>query len=309
MVSNYLSLIRWPNVLLVFALQSLVWWGWIAPVLGRYGISTVLSATEAVLLAFVTVIMVAAGNVINDLYDIRVDAINNPERVLQTGSISSDSAINLYYGLLTLGGLLAGGLAWRVGHLSYIFIYVLFSMKLWYYSYALQRRPLTGNLLVALLSALFPWVFFLAEMPALNRLAAEDKQIVEHMLYVMLSFSGFAFLVSWARELVKDIEDMGGDKMGGYMTFPILAGVPRTVVFVRVLLGMTGIWVLVWAFLEEWGVGVAMTCVFAPAILYIGRRLGQCSSIPCFHQISLYLKGVMILGIIFLGLYVTQVMQ
>ncbi len=301
----FFRIIRLPNLIMVLSVQLIIWFACLAPVLRAAGIQPVLSPLDAVLLALCTVIITAAGYVINDIYDMQTDAVNKPDKQLVGKVISMDTAIHLYYALLLAGGGIAAYLAWRVGHPLYIFIYALFGFKLWYYSHSLQRRPLTGNVLVALLSALFPMLYLLAEEPALQALRVQSPDIYRDLIEVFLLFSAIAFLSSWARELIKDIEDMPGDKLAGYMTLPILAGVPRTVRMVAILLGILALGMAGWGIFSPHPHSLAMSLLLSAGFAGILIKALRCEDKTCFHKISSYLKGIMLLVIVFLWLYIS----
>ncbi len=289
---------------MVLFLQLVIWFGWIAPALRHFGIAPVLQSLDATLLAVCTLLITAAGYVINDIYDVGVDAVNKPEKRIVNKEISLDSAIHFYYALVVVGALIAAFLAWRIGHFLYFLIYVLFSIKLWFYSHSLQKRPLTGNLLVAMLSAIFPLFYLLAEEPALRQLGRQYPDEMFRVIGVLLVFSGFAFLVSWSRELIKDIEDIAGDKVAGFLTLPIVAGVEKTVRFVVVLMALTALLVLLWGGVvgTYWSIGMGV--VIFILLGATGYKSMKCSEKACFHTISLYLKGIMLLGMVFLCLHI-----
>ncbi len=149
--------------------------------------------------------MVAAGgNAINDAYDLDIDSINRPERPIPAGLVSQQSA-GVFGVLMLVGGVLLG-LSTRAD-LGAIALVV--ALLLWAYSARLKRMPLLGNLVVAVCGGLA----FLYGAAA-----------VSHWIEGLIP-AGFAVLIHLAREIIKDIEDIPGDKQVNARTLPIVHGV------------------------------------------------------------------------------------
>ncbi len=145
----------------------------------------------------------AAGNIANDLADRDADRINRPDRPLVRGAISASAAI-------VLGGV-AGGLglltAWWAGRTTFaIGVAALVVMLL--YSPVLKARGLAGNVAVAVIASL-PFVYG----PA----ALGDWRVGRVPFAI-------AALLHFAREVVKDLEDVAGDRAMGRRTLPIVRG-------------------------------------------------------------------------------------
>src|SRR4029077_17521657 len=91
-----------------------------------------------------------------------------------------------------------------------------------------KKRILIGNLMVAYLSAFVILLVVLYE----KHLYESANIIVVHAEYsifvILFFYFAFAFLLSLAREISKDIEDIEGDRLYGCRTLPILIGVKRT---------------------------------------------------------------------------------
>jgi geranylgeranylglycerol-phosphate geranylgeranyltransferase len=142
----------------------------------------------------------AAGNVVNDIYDKESDKINHPERPLAKGVIKNNEAWAEYF-VLTLAAILISALINQVAFA----IVVLTSVLLYLYSTRLKKIPLLGNITIAYLTGLA----FVYGGVAVNNVKSAYVPAV------------FAFIINLIRELVKDIQDMEGDKKVGLKTFPI----------------------------------------------------------------------------------------
>lgn len=154
----------------------------------------------------------AAGNVINDYFDYKIDLINKPERPIPSGRISLKNGRNYAY-LLFLAGTVCGFLiSYLTNNWIPFIIVVLADIILYLYAYKLKATPLIGNLAVGFMTG-FGFVF--------GGFSINNPSII--MTSAFLGF--FAFVMTTAREIIKDIEDIEGDKADGAKTLPIMIGV------------------------------------------------------------------------------------
>lgn len=160
--------------------------------------------TLDVLLACVVVFIVTgAGNSINDYFDHKIDAINKPERPIPSGRITLKTAGIYSISLFIIGIIIAFTINLLLGMIA-----LLSTLLMVYYAYDLKRRCIIGNLSISFLTGLC-FVF--------GGVAAG-----EIITSIYLGF--YAFLMTMAREIVKDMEDVEGDKEEGATTFPIIYG-------------------------------------------------------------------------------------
>ncbi|MBW7842888.1 MAG: geranylgeranylglycerol-phosphate geranylgeranyltransferase [Ignavibacterium sp.] len=158
-----------------------------------------------ILLASLTAALTAAaGNVINDLFDIETDKTAHPDRVLTKGTLTKTEAKSEYFLLNSIAAIIAVSLS------TTPFVIVLLSISLLYiYSAYLKKIILVGNITVAALAGL---AFIYGGVVANNPKAA-----------VIPAF--FAFFINLIREIVKDIQDIDGDKKQKIITFPVRYGI------------------------------------------------------------------------------------
>ena len=174
----------------------------------------------------------AAGNVLNDLVDIRVDAVNRPQRVLVTGHISPRAARNATIGLNVVAAGLAAAVSWPVLLLGLVTMGLLAA-----YNLLLKRMPVTGNVAVALAAGL---TFIAGGL-------AVDPRLAFHVPGALVG-AMFAFLFHLVREIVKDVQDMEGDKAAGLSSLPLAVGAPRALMIalglftVLIVLTLVPIW-------------------------------------------------------------------
>lgn len=165
----------------------------------------------------------AAGNVINDYFDYNIDLVNKPERPIPSGRISLKNGRNYAY-LLFLAGTICGFLiSYLTGNWIPFAIVLIADVVLYLYAYKLKATPLIGNLAVGFMTG-FGFVF--------GGFTINNPNIV--MTSIFLGF--FAFVMTTAREIIKDIEDVEGDKKDGARTLPILIGKKTPAILATILI-------------------------------------------------------------------------
>lgn len=160
--------------------------------------------TYDVLAAVVVVfILTGAGNSVNDYFDHKIDAINKPRRPIPSGRISLKAAGMYSLALFAVGIVLA----FFIGLIPGIIV-ISSSILMIYYAYSLKKKFLIGNIVISFLTGL-SFVF-------------GGVVVGEITVSILLGF--YAFLMTMAREIVKDMEDVEGDKIEGARTLPIISG-------------------------------------------------------------------------------------
>lgn len=201
-MTTFLKLIRWPNILLLWALQYLVRYAMAGPILEENGQGLLLTDMEFALLVISCLCITAGGYVINDIEDEGIDSINKPDKVIVGRSISRAGAFNAYL-LLTTSGILCGFYLTFVKEYAYIgLIELVAAGLLYFYSTSYKCIPVVGNIIVSGLSAL---AVFLVVMP--EPLARLNSGVMA----LTGVYMGFVFSITLIRELVKDAEDVEGD--------------------------------------------------------------------------------------------------
>ena len=203
----YIEIIRPGNAVMAIIAVALV-----AIIANNYDIPIILGAI-AVFLA------TGGGNVINDYFDHKIDAINKPERPIPSGRISLNNAHH-YASLLFIIAVILGILiSYLINNFTPALIVALSSLLMYYYAHTLKKKALIGNIVVSLLTGLcfiFAGIIINADIGSFD--------IV--MISAYLGF--FAFLMTMAREIIKDMEDIEGDKVEEAKTFPIKYGLKKS---------------------------------------------------------------------------------
>jgi len=234
----YLKLIRYKNLIIITLLQVLLRYGLIIPILSKYNITPALSDINFMLLILTTVLLAASGNVINDYFDLRTDRINRPENVIVGKKVKRRVALLLHV-LFSFAGVFIGlYLAYITRKENYVFLFVFIPAILWAYSTTLKKQFLIGNLTIALLTAIVPYLVVSLEFAALERV--HGREIVNTTAcslawFWTTGFAFFAFITNLTREIIKDIQDINGDKAVGCKTLPIEMGIPYSKAVVSIL--------------------------------------------------------------------------
>jgi 4-hydroxybenzoate polyprenyltransferase len=229
-------------------------------------------------LATSTAIIAGAGYIINDYYDIKIDLINKPDRVVIGKDIGRRYAL-LFHTLLSISGVTMGFLlGWRLG-----LIHIFSSFILWWYSNSLKRQPFVGNFMVALLTGL--------SILLVNVLYDLNNSFV-------IIYSLFAFFMTLVREIIKDMEDLKGDNTFGCKTLPIIWGIRKTKVVVYFLLALFAVVViLINAIYTQMPFYYFLVFLFAPLSLFLFGLI-RADTKRDFYILSQWCKVIMVLGII-----------
>ena len=218
------------------------------------------------LLILATVLITAAGNVINDVYDIEADKINKPNKVIVGEIVPVKSALMLFAALATTGTLLGLFCAWKAFAMQYAIVFPAALILLWAYARYFQKWFLVGNLVVALLAGLVPmtiWMFTLAHpRVSVEKYAGSVEYQTNKYFLIMLGLMAlFAFMGTMLRELMKDLADVEGDKAIGSNTIPISLGAKATKWIISILTAVT-MSVMIYAHTFTFPIVLIYTCLF-----------------------------------------------
>lgn len=265
------------------------------------------------LLVFSTILIAAGGNIINDYFDVKADRINKPEKVIIGKQIKPRWAIVSHWLFNAVAFSIACYLSWRHSTFWYVFIHLFSINALWFYSMYFKRQFLIGNLLIASLTGLVPilsGIYFLdITYPYSNSLFPNNTSSwltgMNLKIFFVLFFAVFATGLNFVREIVKDLEDIEGDKMLRAKTMAIVWGVQKTKWFAFTFL-LLFFMVPIPFILEAWQrYNIQFLIAFSPAILIVlGWLIGlillaRANDRKQFKQIDRLIKIIMILGTCF----------
>lgn len=214
----WLRAFRWKNLLITVFLLLAFRLG----INEAFGFPSVLPDWGFALAVLSTLMIMAAGYVMNDIFDRNADAINRPKRLELFKKYSEEQLYNVAIYLAAAGILIGGVLAWYIDRWLYTALPVITVLLLYQYAQRWKGQPLIGNVVIAFLAGLV--VITLLAFDVLPILT-EDPDVMEKfggIIYIYLVFAGFAFYITLIREIIKDLEDIKGDLKAGYRTLPIV---------------------------------------------------------------------------------------
>lgn len=303
----FLRLIRFKNLLIIVLMQYLLRYGLLLPMLGYYGIEPAMSDARFLLLVITTLFLAASGYVINDYFDLKIDRINRPDKVV-VGHVLPRRVVMLLHVLFTFAGVITGlFLAYISRKETYALMFILIPVLLWYYSTTLKKQVLIGNLAISLLTALVPYFVVSLEFASLARVHGEailDTEACSMAWFWTTGFAFFAFISNLGREIIKDMEDVRGDKEAGCRTLPIEMGIDytRSVVILLSILSVAALWVVFFIVPQIWASRIALVYfIFLLTIPYVLLiwRVFLAKEPHQFHMASQISKLIMLFGILF----------
>lgn len=297
---SFLNLIRWKNLLMIAFVQLLVKYG----LLESLGAFTTLNTFGFLMLIIATICIAAAGNIINDIYDVETDAVNRPQKISIGKDISEKTAFRCYIILNLLGVGIGYYVSYLVNNNAFFSIFIVISALLYVYSSYLKQTVLIGNIIISVLvgfSVLIVGVFDL--LPAITN----NNQHLQLIYFKLIfNYAMFAFLINLIREIAKDIEDIDGDYKAGMKTLPIIIGRERAS---NILFALTLLPILVLVYLVVYKLYkhpipvIYVVFILVGPLAYISIKAFNAKTKKHFHHISNMLKLVMLLGMLSILLY------
>lgn len=238
----------------------------------------VLTDIRLFLVSLSTVLVAAGGYVINDYYDVKIDYVNNPERVVVGKTIHRRFAILLHVGLSLLGIFVGLFVSWKLAAVNVISVSIL-----WFYSNLLKRLPFIGNFTVALLTgASIAILVFLYEVNTI----------------LILIYALFSFFITLVREIIKDMEDLKGDNTYGCKTLPIVWGIRKTKITLYLLIMAFLISVVaINELYVKLDIIYFVMLLFVP-LAWLTARLVRADTRKDYGWLSSFCKVIMLLGIL-----------
>ncbi len=266
-----LKLIRFPNLAIIAITQLMVAFF----LIDSTNTSNFVEDYSLFVLIASTLFIASAGYIINDYYDIKIDYVNKPERVVIGKHIKRRQVLIIHSIFNFVGIALGAFVSWWV-----LGVNVLAAFLLWLYSNQLKRLPLWGNLTVSVLTGLSVFVVYLHYYSNLEPI---------------LMYASFAFFISLIREIIKDLEDMEGDEKFGCKTLPISIG---TVATKKVIYGINILFIAVVFYVtKEWQIFLPFFTSLVVILGFLCIKLFYADTKQHFNQLSGIAKLIMIIGI------------
>lgn len=273
-ITGFLKLTRFPNLLIIGLTQ---YFSVIFLVAHPETWVEKLFDIKLFLLSSSTILIAAAGYIINDYYDIKIDYVNKPHKVV-VGKLVKRRIVLFSHAALNVIGIAIGFyLNLYVGLINFVA-----GFMLWIYSNRLKRMPFIGNVVIASLAGLSILVVAI---------------YYQRNYSLLVNYAVFAFSINLVREVIKDMEDLRGDMRFGSKTLPIIWGLRRTKYF---LYGLIILFVFTLFYLsnqlENHILNLFFLLLIVP-IIYLIYLLYRADSQRRFHQLSTFCKLLMLAGI------------
>jgi 4-hydroxybenzoate polyprenyltransferase len=263
----------------------------------------VLSGIHFSALVLAALLITAAGNVINDYFDQKVDKINKPDKVIVGKTVNRKMAILIHQGLnaVALGLVLWVGISSSFVELTVVPLIIMF--LLWWYSPVFKKKPIIGNALVAFCTAVVPVFAVLTDLhllkPEMTAFTWKGMSLNTYAWLWVFGVALFAFVLTMIREAVKDAQDEPGDREGNYQTIPIIWGLQRTKRYVTA-------WMVVFLVMACWcltridtasDMAWLIACLILPMLLAL-YSVNVAKSPGDFGKVSRWIKVVMLGGLL-----------
>lgn len=309
----FMKLVRWRNLFFIVLTQTLFFTCVLRAVIELQPKDALIESKGwlFILLVIASVCIAAAGYIINDYFDVQIDAVNRPDRVVVNRMVKKRWAIFWHLCLSVIGLLLSVYVSYKtqtyviaLGNAGCILL-------LWFYSTTFKKQVLTGNVIIAALTAwVIVVVYFFAGAKIIgdgNWMLATYPFDIRKFFILTMAYAGFAFVLSLVREVVKDMEDLEGDAQYNCRTMPIVWGIPAAKMFVAVwvivLLAALG-FIALYAFKIgwRWQSVYVVILVWLP-LVFLLKQLKQAKTVAQFHRMSTNIKWIMLAGILSMCLF------
>jgi 4-hydroxybenzoate polyprenyltransferase len=303
LLAAFFRLIRSVNLLFIAITQLLFQYCIVGPIFQHAQVPPVLTLPVFITLIAASVLIAAAGYIINDYFDLNIDLVNKPEKLVVEKIIKRRWAIIWHLVFSGLGVLCSGYVAWKTRAWWLIPANMGCIAALWFYSTTFKKKLLSGNVIISLLTA---WVIlvigFITHYVVFKRPDVYATVNASKLMRLTFLYAGFAFIISLIREVVKDMEDMAGDARYGCRTMPIVWGINVSKVFTAtwLIVLITAVIIMLAYILpfKWWWAAVYCALLIVIPLLYLLRKLVKAVTPADFHKLSNWLKLIMLTGIL-----------
>lgn len=243
----YIKILRLPNLLLLaltmFAVRYCLIGGWLfqasfyyQTIETKHAINYAMPGFYFNLLVLSSILIAAAGFIINDYFDMKADRINRPGSNTVGFGVSRRMAMLLHIVLTTAGLLIGVLLAWKSHAWRLIIIQVVSVALLWIYSSYLKKRAGYGDFVISFLTLLVPISVYLYEASfGFKELTVELASIIDPTMlpptarlglvpWAVMGYAIVAALTNFIRQIFKDLEQLQGDRATHNRTLPLVWG-------------------------------------------------------------------------------------
>jgi 4-hydroxybenzoate polyprenyltransferase len=296
LIAAFLKLVRLPNLFFIALSQVLFQFCIYQPMYkGNIPENDLL---HFIFLSLASLLIAAAGYIINDYFDINIDEVNKPGKMVVDRVIHRRWAIAWHF-MLNSAALVLTILALPFLQKWYLILANMLCMALlWFYSTNFKKQLLVGNIVISILTAWTILIIFFSKFSLVNAVDPSHHKFFQ----LAILYAGFAFIISLIREAIKDMEDMPGDTKYGCRTMPIVWGVNATKVYVAVWLAVLIALLLViqiYILQFQWWLLIvySIVTVILPLVIVLVKLKPAVTSSD-YHRLSSITKLVMFTGIL-----------
>ncbi|MFM7711008.1 MAG: geranylgeranylglycerol-phosphate geranylgeranyltransferase [Ferruginibacter sp.] len=299
-MAGFFQIIRWQNLVFIALTQFVYFFA----LIGERSMPELVTVSSLWMgcLIVASVCIAAGGYAINDYFDVWIDHVNKPDRVVVDNVIRRRTVMLLHLLLSTTGLSLSFLVSYQtgiwsigLGNLAVVFL-------LWLYSTTFKKQLLIGNLIISFMTA---WVLIVGYLLVGGRfIYSGDLWSAETagLLKKTMLYAGFAFSTTLIREVVKDLEDVAGDSKFGCKTMPIVWGFPVSKMFVAIWIFISAAMLLMLQLLAwndgwRWSVFYSVVFLITP-MLFLLVDVKKANTPSDFARLSLRMKWIMLAGIL-----------
>ena len=304
----FFQLIRYKNLVFIVLTQLFFYGFIIRPSYKKLlGSSPLLNHDLFHWMLIASMLIAGGGYIINDYFDLNIDKINKPDKLIVDKEISRRWAMMLHFIMSIAGLVITGYVSMKLNNFLLLLLNGIAVILLWVYSTTFKKKLLSGNIII---SALTAWVIFMLFFTEINwkdgRLIPASNLALISIYKLAIIYGGFAFIVSLIREVIKDMEDEIGDRKYGCTTMPIVWGVNATKVFVAVwMIALFGALcaIMIYALFYKWYLICVYILLLLAFIFTIFNHLRKSKSIDDYSRLTRQVKILMLAGILSMALY------
>ncbi len=303
-IKKILRLIRYQNLLFIVIIQYSMRIFIVKPYLNNLNLEPLFSGFHFFLLVTTTVLLAASGYIINNYFDSELDKKAGKE-VFFDKSDSKKTAFNLHLILNLVAVAIGFYISYVINLYKLGFVFIVIAGLLWFYSSSYKKMFLIGNLIVAILSALVPLIVMVYEIPLQYQYNSSvfislQTNLNDLMIWIA-GFSAFAFLLTFIREIIKDIEDIDGDISFNANTLPVILGEKnaKIVVSALIFISIVSIFVITIKFLNNPLSIIYISLLIILPLFFLIVKNFKAKNSKDFHFLSIFTKIIMLFGVLY----------
>ena len=291
------NMLRVPNLLIIAFTFLLLRYFVFIPVYSAFSVTSGMGSLQYLLMITSTILIAGAGFVSNDYFDVITDRVNKPHKQYIGIKLKAGSALTIAILLSIVASFFAIWLAVLNRSVIPAILLTMALLVTWWYAMRLKKSFVWGNMAVAFMSAGTIAMAWIIE----NQISQTPDQPFRLITGIIAAITIIALLLNFIREIVKDIEDIEGDKLINCRSLPIVKGIPFTKSIVFFLSCFTIILlIIVQSNLLNFSRLPAVIWLLVSAeipLIYFLFALRKAEQKPDYHKLSTLLKLIMVGGI------------